>query len=130
MKQIIFFLTLSLGLSAFGAKVVKTPAIAKGYALGQIADKNLAGKEATTLIKNILEGQEYQGRVSIMNTECVQKEVFDGPKPKNPPTTCSVTIGVDDLNDDDSGWGVVYRLDYVIDAKGNVLGAALDMIAG
>lgn len=128
----LFVIALSLLItgSALAGKVVQTSTLSKASALGQIADKNLAGIEASAMIQSILAGQPYDGRVSVMSTVCIQKEVFEGPKPKNPPTTCSVTIGVDDMNDDDNGWGAIYRLDYVIDAKGTVLGAALMLIAG
>lgn len=100
------------------------PAI-RTNALIQIMEKNSAGNEATKFIKSIVEGQDYYYRVSIMKTECFRKTI-----PANTSTTCSVTIGVDDLKDDDNGWGTIYRLDYVINKKGTVLGAALTIIAG
>ncbi len=105
------------------AKEVKLSESSKASALGQIADKNLAGKEATLLIKSILSGQAYENRVSIIDTICNKPS-------KSLLTTCNVQIGTDDMNDDDNGYGDVYGLRYLLDSKGTVIKASFSLIAG
>lgn len=123
MKKIIS-LTIALAFAqiTFAQKADLRKISANGSALVQIAAGNLAGKDATKLINKILIGQSYEERVSIISTKCktVNKTM----------TQCEVVIGTDNLNDDDSGWGFVQGLNYLMDSKGRVQAATLVGIAG
>jgi len=123
MKKLIILAAITL-MSAFTfADEIKLSESSQASALGQIADKNLAGTEATAMIKNILSGQSYDVRVSIMSTSCDKSA-------KSSLTLCTVAIGQDDMNDDDRGWGSVYNLNYSIDKKGTVVKATFELVAG
>lgn len=95
-------------------------------ALGQIADQNLAGDDATILLRNVIAGQAYESRVSLMSTSCQRDPDGNGLQ-----AICKVEIGVDDLQDDDNGWGTVMQLEYRINIRsGGVSSATLSLVAG
>lgn len=119
------FLIAAIGLLSVSvfAKEIKISVTAQASALGQIADKNLAGKEATSMIKSLLNGQNYEVRLSIIDTVCNQKM-------KSLVTECNLSIGIDDMDDEDRGWGSIYSLQYLLDTKGQVTKATLKETAG
>lgn len=66
--------------------------------------KAKAGTTEHDLLSGILSGQSYEQRISITESQCnfVGRSLI---------VECAITVGTDDMNDDDSGWGTLYRLD-------------------
>lgn len=123
MKTLILMISLCFGLNAFASA---QDASTVGMALGQAFVSELTAPEGKELIGKILGGSSYEDRVSIIDSEvdAALGTIF-----------VSVTIGVDDLMDDDSGWGAVYRLEVkmVRDSEGynyEITAVDFELIAG
>ncbi len=80
------------------------------------------GSVERQLLSSILAGQSYENRVSLMESNCAT--VADADR-----STCNFTIGVDNTNDEDSGWSTVYNL-KVNSVDGQVVSLKLDAVAG
>lgn len=121
-----FILCLLTSLSAYAQREadVKPDAKSAAMMLGQAAVSRHLRPEHKKVLSYILLGQDYDYRASVIDVSC-KLDSNDNTK------TCVFMIGVDDLNDDDRGWGTVYKLNVEVDAETNhMLSVEMIMVAG
>ena len=122
MKKLVLALSLLASTSVFAVEInMKAPDVAR--ALAQISEKKMVSTDGLNVINAILIGQSYEQRVSVLKATCEVGKVTTS-------RTCTIRIGTDDLNDNDSGWGSVLDINFEQSQKGKVLKADLLGIVG
>ena len=122
MKKLVLALSLLASTSVFAVEInMKAPDVAR--ALAQISEKKMVSADGLNVINAILIGQSYEQRVSVLKATCEVGKVTTS-------RTCTIRIGTDDLNDNDSGWGSVLDINFEQTQKGTVLKARLSGVAG
>lgn len=116
---VLLLLSLGIGNSAFAQTAASDEQAAS--VLVQTYIQVDAG-ELKDLLAAVLIGQSYESRVSVMSAKCnyVGRSMI---------LNCIYQIGVDDMTDDDNGWGMIYQLE-VQSVNNHVSSAILEGIAG
>lgn len=133
MKTLILTLILAMtGFSAYAQQSESMIAAAdRGAQIASIVSKVLASPssgvadDARAALASVINPQDYDTRVSITSFSCA-REGYNG-------VSCDIEIGIDDLNDDDRGWGTVQRVTVDGTMHGGELkvqAATLFLIAG
>lgn len=129
MKTLI--LTLILAVTGISVTAQADDASDRGAQIASIVAKVLASPssgvadDARAALAAIITPQDYGTRVSITSFSCA-REGYNG-------VSCDIEIGIDDMNDDDSGWGTIQRV--TVDAtmhsgEMKIQAATLFLIAG
>ena len=125
-KLLTFTIFLVLGTIARANDSLSVPLSAKsaGALLGQASISRHIEPYQQEMLQKILLGQSYENRLSIISSACSVQAKFRL-------RTCTFEIGSDNLNDDDSGWGTVYRLwIQTEDDSDHMIAVKMEMIAG
>lgn len=105
-KSILTLVVAIMGLSV-GAKA-ESSAVDRAAQLSSIVSKVLASpgsavtEEAKEALAAAIGPQSYESRSSIISFDCA-REGYNR-------VSCDIEIGIDDLTDDDNGWGTVKRV--------------------
>lgn len=115
-------LPLAMAVSSIASADDTLSAKVAGEMLGQASISRRLQPEYQRILQKILLGQDYEYRASVIDTQCINTRVS---------RTCEFTIGTDDLNDDDRGWGATYKL--FIETKlesSHILAVEMRLVAG
>lgn len=110
--------------AGFGDKV--SPEARNSAIITAILSSDKTPKEAKDLLQKVISGQEYEDRVSIIS---IEEDAALGQR------GVTIRVGVDNLTDDDTGWGSVYDIDAIFqrNSRGDyykLKSVSIELVAG